>query len=141
MDVPKKPFEAIAFLHQDMTKTSFGFTKLALALCGCVRGRSRPCEISTCVTILAVAASKRPRTRVAIGELSLSHGFQKTCTRGTKTSFGFTKLNGGQHAQILYSAHKSVNSAPNFLKSSGNLQGHERNDIAKLHASPMLSRH
>ena len=33
------------------------------------------------------------------------------------------------------------NSAPNFLKSSGNLQGHERNDIAKLHASPMLSRH
>ena len=45
MDVPKKPFEAIAFLHQDMTKTSFGFTKLALSpLCEAVRGRARPCE-------------------------------------------------------------------------------------------------
>ena len=58
MDVPKKPFEAIAFLHQDMTKTSFGFTKLALALCAlpceAVRGRAS----SHGSQIDAVAASK-----------------------------------------------------------------------------------
>ena len=35
--------------------------------------------------------------------------------------------------------HCSTNSPPISLKSSGNLQGHERNDIAKFHASPMQS--
>ena len=81
MDVPKKPFEAIAFLHRDMTKTSFGFTKLALALCAlpceAVRGRARPCELARVTNRRGRRVENRPLTaRISscncMRELSLS---------------------------------------------------------------------
>ena len=55
-----------------------------------------------------------------------------------KTSFEIVEQNARSLREICFHINRACNSYL-LLQSSGNLQGHERNDFAKFHASPMQS--